>query len=93
MSRVTDRKVTDKENWERLWIDDKLSIIETMKRNLCSDILAGYDLLGMNIQRQIIEIKEYESEYEMQIEDFGYMTVEEVDRWCYYDLKRRGAIG
>lgn len=88
MSRVTDRK-----NWERLWIDDKLSIIETMKRNLCSDILAGYDLLGMNIQRQIIEIKEYEEDYERQVSDFGYWTVEKVNRWCYYDLKNRGVIG
>ena len=86
-------RITDRTDWQRLWIDDKLSMIQTMKRNLASDILAGYDLLGMNIQRQIIIIKEYEKDYENQMLDFGSWTDERVNRWCYYDLKDRGVIG
>lgn len=88
MSRVTDRK-----DWKEIWMEDKHSMIETMRRNLASDIVDGnYDLLSLIIQKQIVEIKEYENNfikariYLKQLDEYSQ------NKWCYYDLKKRGVI-
>lgn len=86
-------RVTDRKNWEELWREDKESIIYTMRRNVASDIENGYNLLSMSIQKQILDIVNYEREYEKQLDNFSYMKVEDINKWCYYDLKKRGAIG
>ena len=61
--------------------------------HIASDIINGYNLLGYNIQKQITDIIKYENDYDRQILEFGNMTDEQVNKWCYYDLKKRGAIG
>ena len=86
-------RVTDRDDWQRLWIDDKIAIMQTMRNNIASDIINWYNLLGYNIQKQITDIIKYENDYDRQILEFGNMTNEQVNKWCYYDLKKRGAIG
>lgn len=88
MSRVTDRK-----DWKDIWEKDKISMIKTMRRNLASDIVNGdYDLLSLLIQKQIVQIKEYEYNF---IQAKGYLRAMDEysqNKWCYYDLKKRGVI-
>lgn len=86
-------RVTDRKDWYNLWTEDKISMIQTMRNNLASDIKNDYNLLSMTIQKQIIDIVNYEKEYEKQFEKFSLMSDEEVNKWCYYNLKKRGAIG
>ena len=38
------------------------------------------------------EIKKFENNYKDQIMKFAAMQENEVDRWCFYNLKSRGAI-
>lgn len=88
MSRVTDRK-----DWRNIWEEDKLSIIRTMRANLASDITAGnYDLLGLTIQKQITDIEEYERGVLRQQKELDKMDEKTANKWCYYDLKKRGVI-
>lgn len=48
------------EKFERLYLTyiDKMSVAETMRKNLASDIIAGYGLA--NVTRQMVEIETYE---------------------------------
>jgi hypothetical protein len=88
MSRVTDRK-----DWRNIWEEDKLSIIKTMRANLASDITAGnYDLLGLTVQKQITDIEEYERGVLRQQKELDKMDEKTANKWCYYDLKKRGVI-
>lgn len=85
-------RVTDRKDWYNLWMEDKISMIQTMRNNLASDIKNDYNLLSMTIQKQIIDIVNYERDYERQFEKFSSMSDKEINKWCYYDLKKRGAI-
>lgn len=78
--------------WFEIWFEDKKSILETMKRNMQADLDAGYNPNGYAIYKQILEITEYEHGFDVQIELFKLMDDKQVERWCYYDLKKRGAI-
>jgi hypothetical protein len=81
-----------KGEWFQIWTEDKECIVETMWRNLEADITAGYDPLGNIVRKQLDAINDYREEMDNRILSFYKMTDEEVDRWCFYDLKRRGAI-
>ena len=87
MSRITDR--TD---WFEIWFEDKQSIINTMVGNMTADLNAGYDYFGKAIQNQRNEIENYKNEFDKQMMEFASMDEKTVNRWCFYDLKRRGAI-
>ena len=79
--------------WFDLWYEDKQSIVEIMVKNMQSDLDAGYDPKGKSIQTQIKEIAEYKKAVDDKLEEFADMEEVKVNRWCYYDLKRRGVIG
>ena len=79
-------------DWFELWFEDKKSLIETMYRNLAADLDAGYDFYGSSIQKQIREIDEYRAQFDAEMDSFKTMDDAKVQRWCYYDLKKRGAI-
>ena len=79
-------------NWFEIWFDDKNSILECMVRNMQSDLNAGYNPLGNSIQSQLTEIENYRNAIDAKLEEFSKMEDRAVNRWCYYDLKRRGAI-
>jgi len=82
----------DRDDWFELWFEDKRSIEETMIRNMIADIEAGYDPTGNIIKMERDEIQQYRKEVDDQIERFKEMEDAAVNRWCYYDMKKRGAI-
>lgn len=87
MSRVTDRN-----DWFDIWFDDKDAMIATMIRNMTSDLDAGYDYFSPSIIRQQIAIGQYKMDFDAQVDKFAYMDDKDVNRWCYYDMKKRGVI-
>lgn len=85
-------RVTDRNDWFEIWFADKQGMIEVMASNMAADIAAGYDYFGNCIQNQIKTIDSYKAEFDAQVDEFKSMEDEKVNRWCYYDLKKRGAI-
>ena len=94
--------ITDKPNdvpaephggkWFTIWKEDKESILETMHRNLSADLEAGYSRVSKCIKDQLDAIDEYKAQYFKELDKFVLMSDKEVSRYCYYDLKKRGAI-
>lgn len=78
--------------WFEMWFADKQSILETMIRNMAADLDAGYNYFGDCIRRQREEIDRYKRQMDDEIELFKTMDEKQVGRWCYYDMKKRGAI-
>ena len=79
--------------WFELWFEDKQVMIETMHRNMQADLNAGYDPAGYCIRKQVMELAEYEHGFDVQMDLFKNMEDAQVERWCYYDLRKRGVIG
>ena len=78
--------------WFDLWFEDKTSIIETMYRNMNSDIENGYNPNGYSIRFQLDTIRSYTEDFHNAIEVLKTMEEKQAERWCYYDMKKRGAI-
>ena len=78
--------------WFEMWFSDKKYIVETMVKNMQADLNAGYNYFGNSISGQRKAIDEYKTEFDWQLDAFVKMDVKQVERWCYYDLKKRGAI-
>ncbi len=78
--------------WFEMWFSDKQSLVETMVKNMQADLDAGYNYFGDCIKRQRKEIDEYKAEFDRQVDAFKAMEEKQVERWCYYDMKKRGAI-
>ena len=76
----------------KLWYEDKRSILETMNRNMYADIDVGYDPNGENIKGQLKAIDDYSIDINRHLLQFSSMNDKEVQRWCKYDMIRRGAI-
>ena len=76
----------------KLWYEDKRSILETMNRNMYADIDVGYDINGDNIKSQLKAIDDYSIDINRHLSQFSTMTDKEVQRWCKYDMIRRGVI-
>lgn len=85
-------RLTERNDWFDLWYDDKNSIIDTMARNMAADLAAGYSYFGQSIVKQRREIAQYKEQMDAEIDAFKEMDEKEVNRWCYYDMKKRGAI-
>lgn len=85
-------RISDRDDWFFVWQDDKESILETMIKNMTSDLNAGYDYFGKSIVEQHKMIEEYKSGMDATYDLFKSMDEKEVNRWCFYDLKKRGAI-
>lgn len=79
--------------WFNMWLSDRECVLDTMIRNMVDDLNCGYDYYGGCIINQRIEIDNYKMETDAALESFKGMTEQQVDRWCFYDLIRRGAIG
>lgn len=78
--------------WFTLWEQDKKNILSAMHRNLAADLDAGYNYMGQSIQKQLADIDEYKHEFDEQLMSFVGKSNKEIEDWCYWDLKRRGAI-
>lgn len=79
-------------DWEELWDADKKSVLDTMVKNMVSDLSNGYDYFGACIAKQRLDIDRYQKEYADQLMVFATMDEQSINKWCYYDMKRRGAI-
>lgn len=86
------QRVWDSQDWYEIWCADRESMIFTMVRNLASDLDAGYNYFGNCITRQREMIEAFQREYEETLDSFKMMTDAQIIRWCYFDLKKRGAI-
>lgn len=84
--------MTEVGKWFDIWFQDKQGMIETMRRNMVADLDAGYDPNGHSIRKQVVELEDYQHGFDVQLDLFKHMEDSEVNRWCYYDLKKRGAI-
>ena len=85
-------RITDRNDWLEIWFEDKNSIIDAMVRNMAADLNAGYDYFGQSIKMQRHEIARYKKQMDLEIDKFKDMDEKAVMRWCYYDMKKRGAI-
>ena len=85
-------RLSDRDDWFIVWKEDKESILATMAENLRADLNAGYNYFGKAIQNQQETIKAYKRQFDAEIDSFKSMDEKSVNRWCYYDLIKRGAI-
>lgn len=77
---------------KRTWAANKQSLLETMVRNMAADLECGYNYFGDSITRQRQQIAEYKAQFDSEVDGFKAMEERAVERWCYYDMKKRGAI-
>lgn len=85
-------RLSDRDDWFIVWKEDKESILATMAENLRADLNAGYNYFGKAIQNQQETIRAYKNQFDAEIDSFKSMDEKSVNRWCYYDLIKRGAI-
>lgn len=85
-------RLTDRNDWFILWEEDKEGILVTMQANLASDLAAGYDPYGRAVMSQRNDIAVYMRGIADAYDLFKTMPEEAINRWCFYDLKKRGAI-
>ena len=85
-------RITDRNDWFDVWFEDRESILSTMVRNMASDLNAGYDYFGQSITKQKQEIAEYKAQTDKTLDMFKDMDEKAVNRWCFYELKKHGAI-
>ena len=82
----------DYDSWFDCWYSDKKDILSCMYHNLAADLDAGYNPLGDCIKRQRADIAAYEQSINDALMSFVNMDDKKRDRWCFYDMLRRGAI-
>ena len=85
-------RITDRNDWFDVWFEDRESILNTMVRNMASDLNAGYNYFGQSITNQKQEIAEYKAQTDKTLDMFKDMDEKAVNRWCFYELKKHGAI-
>lgn len=85
-------RITDRDDWFDLWYEDKKSMLEIMAANMASDLNAGYDINGKSITKQKADIDAYKAKFDSEMDSFYTMDEKQVNRWCFYDMKKRGAI-
>ena len=85
-------RITDRNDWFDVWFEDRESILSTMVRNMTSDLNAGYDYFDQSITKQKQEIAEYKAQTDKTLDMFKGMDEKAVNRWCFYELKKHGAI-
>ena len=83
-------------NYFEIWYEDKQSMIETMKRNMISDLKCGYNPNGNTIKREEKELEEYMRKFAEEMEMLKALTLSHTERkienWCKLDLLKRGVI-
>lgn len=81
-----------RDDWFEMWYSDKECMIDIMVHNMVADLECGYDYFGNCIRQQREAIDAYKTALEVQIDKFKDMDEKAVNRWCYYDMVKRGAI-
>lgn len=80
------------ETYFDIWYADKNSMLDTMVKNMTADLDAGYNYFGDCIQRQIKAIDDYKKSFDNDMKWLGVMDEKQGERWCKFDLLRRGVI-
>lgn len=78
--------------WFKIWFEYNQMILSEMYQNLADDLDAGYNPFGNSIMKQRRSIDEYIQKFNEEMEYIKEKTKQQVEHWCYYDLKKRGAI-
>lgn len=78
--------------WFKIWFEDKQMLISAMYRNIEDDLEAGYNPLGKSITDQRSHLEEFIRDFNFEMDHIKEKTKQQVEHWCYYDLKKRGAI-
>lgn len=86
-------RVSDRNDWFEIWFQDKQDMINIMSHNMAADLAAGYDYFGQCIAKQRADIEAYKADFDNTVDMFKTMEEKQVNNWCFYDLKKRGAIG
>ena len=81
-----------RDDWFEMWYADKRSVLDTMVKNMQADLNAGYDYFGQSIKNQRMAIDTYKRLLDQELDMFADMGEKQVNRWCYYDMVKRGAI-
>ena len=81
-----------KQDWFKIWKEDRESMLNTMIRNMASDLENGYDYWGKSITQQREMIEEFKCNYEAELDKIGEMDENKVQHWCYIRLIKLGAI-
>ena len=85
-----------KQDWFKMWVEDKECIMATMARNMASDLENGYHYWGKSIQNQIAEMNAYKEMYRSafasDLDRIAEMDENKVQHWCYIQLLKAGAI-
>ena len=80
------------DDWFEMWHLDKEVILNTMVRNMTADLECGYDYFGKSITEQREAIEAYKEKFDAEVMSFAEKTDEQRNKWCYYDMLRRGVI-
>lgn len=81
-----------KGQWFDLWCDDMNSIYLTMVYNYQADIKAGYNYYGLSITNQREQMQEHDRRYNEGLKFLCSLPEDAREKWCFQDLRRRGAI-
>lgn len=79
-------------DWLEMYVSDRESMQDTMIRNMSADLNAGYNYFGECIKRQRAEIDAFRAKFDAVLDMFKGMTDDAVQHWCFYELKKLGAI-
>ena len=82
----------ERNDWFEIWFADQESILETMVRNMAADLDSGYNYFGNCISKQRDDIDRHKKAFDQQMLAFADMDDKKMNRWCYFDLRRRGVI-
>lgn len=78
--------------WFEMWYEDKKSVLYTMIENLRSDLDNGYYYFGASATKSREEIESYKKDIDNTLDTFKEMDELAIDKWCYFDMVKRGAI-
>ncbi len=81
-----------KVDWFELWVEDRQSMLDTMIRNMRSDLENGYDYFGKSISEQRETIERFKADFDADMDKIGEMDENKVQHWCYVRLLKLGAI-
>ena len=79
-------------DWFEIWKEDRESMLNTMVKNMASDLENGYDYFGKSITQQREDIARFKADYEADMDKIGEMDPNKVQHWCYVRLLKLGAI-
>lgn len=79
-------------DWFEMWREDRESMLNTMIKNMRSDLDNGYDYFGKSITQQRADIERFKADYEADMDMLGLMDEKKIQHWCYVRLLKLGAI-